>query len=156
VSEGNSEELKPCNKCRKEKPLSEFHQHPRNKDGRQYSCKECVSQYKAGYYVRNVDKIRRYRTENREAVLLATKRSRVSREYDLSLEEAESLWFAESCGICGTTDRGSRGKFFIDHCHKTGKVRGALCHGCNSGIGHFLDNPTFLRAAADYLEEAKK
>jgi len=44
----------------------------------------------------------------------------------------------------------------IDHCHSTGRVRGILCRNCNAGIGLFQDNPTFLRAAARYLERASK
>ena len=28
----------------------------------------------------------------------------------------------------------------VDHCHKTGKIRGLLCFACNSGIGHLKDN----------------
>ena len=40
----------------------------------------------------------------------------------------------------------------IDHCHNTGRIRGLLCNGCNSGIGLLADPPERLRAAADYLE----
>ena len=41
----------------------------------------------------------------------------------------------------------------IDHCHKTGVVRGMLCGNCNFLLGHANDSPEILRKAADYLEE---
>ena len=40
----------------------------------------------------------------------------------------------------------------VDHCHKTGKVRGILHRGCNTALGSFKDDPATLRRAADYLE----
>jgi hypothetical protein len=39
----------------------------------------------------------------------------------------------------------------IDHDHETGRVRGVLCPGCNSGMGQLRDDPAALRRAADYL-----
>ena len=42
----------------------------------------------------------------------------------------------------------------VDHCHRTKRIRGILCHRCNLGIGHFNDDPGVLRAAAKYLENA--
>jgi CRISPR/Cas system-associated protein Cas10 (large subunit of type III CRISPR-Cas system) len=41
----------------------------------------------------------------------------------------------------------------IDHCHKTGKVRGILCEKCNKGLGQFDDNVEFLTNAIKYLNK---
>lgn len=54
------------------------------------------------------------------------------------------------CAICG--DPPPKGKtLMLDHCHRTGAIRGLLCGHCNSGLGFFKDNPQVLRQAIDYL-----
>lgn len=68
-------------------------------------------------------------------------------ELDLMLEQHEA------CAICDTADWGAKGPQ-VDHCHETGKVRGILCINCNNGLGRFRDDPTRLRAAADYVERS--
>ncbi|MFF3290030.1 endonuclease VII domain-containing protein [Streptomyces sp. NPDC003023] len=40
----------------------------------------------------------------------------------------------------------------VDHCHRTGRVRGVLCFNCNSAIGKLGDDPDTLRRAIAYLE----
>lgn len=56
------------------------------------------------------------------------------------------------CAICGSTLNSSRyTKFAVDHCHKTGKVRGLLCTSCNTALGLMKDSPERLQAAAKYL-----
>lgn len=58
------------------------------------------------------------------------------------------------CAICrnASTGRKKSGRLAIDHCHSTGKVRGLLCHRCNTMLGQSKDSPEILRAAALYLE----
>jgi hypothetical protein len=51
------------------------------------------------------------------------------------------------CAICS----GSMDPPYVDHCHDTLKVRGLLCHNCNTVLGHAKDNPTILINAAKYL-----
>eukprot|EP01080_Neovahlkampfia_damariscottae_P012204 gene12204-5791_t len=42
----------------------------------------------------------------------------------------------------------------LDHCHKTGKIRGILCLNCNTSLGKFNDDPFIILCAAKYLIEA--
>lgn len=62
-----------------------------------------------------------------------------------------------SCEICGVqlawhqTSAGKNTAVHVDHCHQTGKIRGLLCHDCNTGIGKFKDNPSLLWKAIAYL-----
>jgi len=44
-------------------------------------------------------------------------------------------------------------RFYIDHDHLSGEVRGLLCGACNMGIGQLKDDPALLRAAATYIEQ---
>ena len=41
----------------------------------------------------------------------------------------------------------------LDHDHDTGQVRAFLCRHCNLMVGHAMDRPSRLRAAAAYLEK---
>jgi len=72
--------------------------------------------------------------------------------YGLDKGEYEVLFKAQGgkCAICGGT---RRQRLSVDHCHKTGLVRGLLCRLCN---GRLLtaarDKPDVLRSAANYLE----
>lgn len=59
------------------------------------------------------------------------------------------------CAICHEPHvEGIKGKgLCVDHCHKTGAVRGLLCRNCNSGIGMLKDSLTIVQSAARYLGE---
>ncbi|MEU6574616.1 endonuclease domain-containing protein [Streptomyces sp. NPDC046805] len=40
----------------------------------------------------------------------------------------------------------------VDHCHKTGRVRGVLCCNCNSGPGLPREDPEAMNRVTAYLE----
>ncbi len=58
-----------------------------------------------------------------------------------------------TCPICKKTTIAGISKIVLDHCHKTGKVRGFLCESCNTGIGRFDDNEVILNQAIHWLKE---
>lgn len=84
----------------------------------------------------------------------AKRKAQRLRKFGLTLAEFESMLALQGggCAICGHADR-SIPNFFpvVDHCHKTGAVRGLLCMNCNMGLGKFADNPQRLSAASAYL-----
>ncbi len=41
----------------------------------------------------------------------------------------------------------------IDHCHITNKVRGLLCHSCNTAIGKLKDDPVRMYRAIRYVKQ---
>ena len=70
---------------------------------------------------------------------------------NLSPEDNERLKQESNnaCNICNSEL--STEQLFIDHCHATNRVRGLLCHACNSGIGFFKDDIARLASAIIYL-----
>jgi predicted nucleic acid-binding Zn ribbon protein len=62
------------------------------------------------------------------------------------------------CAICKTSgfmmnDR-VKSALNVDHDHKTGLVRGMLCHNCNRALGLFQDDIEIIQSAIDYLKGA--
>jgi rubrerythrin len=56
------------------------------------------------------------------------------------------------CNICRLNKVENHHKtLFIDHCHKTNKVRGLLCLKCNFLLGHTNNDIKTLQSAINYL-----
>ena len=82
-------------------------------------------------------------------------------QYGLSWNDVEEMHTRQEgkCVICKepvVLERLKKNRAHIDHCHRTGYVRGLLCRYCNAGLGFFKDNPTNLESAIAYLERAAK
>lgn len=134
-------DTKLCTKCERILPLGSFWKSS-NKEarkGRATFCTECSKVYNA----------ERYEDNGRNA--------RLERLYGMTLEQYDGMLEAQNnrCAICGSEDpkRGSR--FLVDHCHRTGDVRGLLCHHCNVFIGMAEDDTATLLSAVKYLEESR-
>jgi len=58
------------------------------------------------------------------------------------------------CAICHRDFRMMRARErHIDHDHRSGKVRGILCHHCNIMLGLGFDDPEIFEAAVRYLKK---
>jgi hypothetical protein len=91
---------------------------------------------------------RRYRLRHREKVSRAFSRWHLLSNYGISPERWEQIKAAQGqkCAACGKEK-----KLMVDHCHKTGLVRGGLCRTCNMALGHAQDDPSVLDGLAAYL-----
>jgi hypothetical protein len=78
------------------------------------------------------------------------------KKYGLTSGDYEGMLSAQGgkCALCGLPDVTGR-RLAVDHSHATGRVRGLLCHRCNTGIGLLGDNPELLRRGAEYLDAAE-
>jgi hypothetical protein len=82
----------------------------------------------------------------------------LQKKYGISVEQYEQMLASQNgvCLICGKGETHTRnGKvtlLCVDHCHKTGKVRGLLCKRCNVMLGQSGDDIETLTSAIEYLK----
>ncbi len=118
---------------------------------------EAVRRYHAAHKPKIIARRRRrYATdpEYRAKYLASNAKSRranLLKRYGISWPEYELRLALQNhaCAIC--RKKPERRLLCVDHCHKTGKVRGLLCSQCNAALGSFEDDPNITQAAADYL-----
>jgi hypothetical protein len=96
---------------------------------------------------------RRWRTQNADYIKTQGKQWQLLNTYGITLDEYYQLLTAQdnSCGICRRHKSKFRKMLAVDHCHKTGNVRGLLCFSCNRAIAYLQDNAEYCDAAATYL-----
>ena len=113
------------------------------------------------YQARHRDKVKmahaKYYQRTKEVTRLIKRDQELRRYYGINLKKLKELITSQG-GICQLCDRVFDGstknlKPHVDHDHKNGRVRGILCHRCNSGLGCFDDSLERLQRAIDYLRK---
>jgi hypothetical protein len=113
--------------------------------------RERIKAYCKAYYIaKGREKAKAYRLNHPEE---GRARYRI-KHYDLSPAEYDAMFLRQggACAICKKAEWNSKGPY-IDHDHVSGKVRGILCHRCNTALGHVLDDPIIAQAMTDYLKK---
>jgi hypothetical protein len=97
-----------------------------------------------------------YRADNADALAVGKRAWHLKSRFGITQDEFERLLKEQGnrCAICSRDDPAGRG-WHVDHCHRTGRVRGLLCKPCNNGLGLLNDDPVLMRAAANYIEESR-
>lgn len=113
-----------CAICGIEKPINEFSRSKNTFTGFDSRCKSCAVQRARRHYF--------------------------LKKYNLTDDKIKEMSASQNhrCLICETKSD----NLFVDHCHKSGTVRGLLCSLCNSAIGLLKENPESFRRAIAYLE----
>lgn len=135
-----------CIQCLQSKPLAtSFDNHKRR-------CRKCVS---ANQMAR-----KKADSDYRERMNRSYRKHQLKKKFGMTPADYNRLFHSQGgcCAICrrpetGKHPRGVNGiaRLAIDHCHKSGKVRGLLCMNCNHLLGKAKDDPMILNAAATYL-----
>lgn len=134
---------KPCSKCKENLDVSKFHKDMSNSSGLTNNCISCD-------VLRNLKRTSsaKYKVYKRDFDL--------RKNYNITLEDFNSMLKSQEnrCKICSILYiPGQNKEFCVDHCHKTGKVRGVLCNNCNRMLGFIKDSIEILDKAKIYLIE---
>jgi len=156
--------MRICIKCKKELSLIAFHRETRRKDGLQLWCRDCENEYRRYHYKNTItyrERVQRknkiWHHNNKDGHNHSIRASELRRRYNLSWEDYQKMLDIGQCGLCGGMTPGGKGTWHIDHSHKTGIVRGLLCHNCNLWLGVyeiFIDK-LGEKAIKDYLNTNK-
>jgi hypothetical protein len=129
--------MRHCKLCSTDKEESEFY--TSEKTAR---CKEC-------------DKARKRKERIERPHTIPDRKAWLKKNYGITIEDYNRMFEEQNgtCAICKQEGIIKKGTLCVDHCHTTGVVRGLLCHSCNVGLGHFLDNKETMKTAIKYLEK---
>lgn len=138
-----------CKKCSVPQDPEDFGDLPAKRNGKQSWCKKCM-------YESHKDWRRQNHERHNKLIRISKLRKRGA---NITLKELEDMEIAQNClcAICGQpetclrTPDSSMSRLAVDHCHKTGKVRGLLCRLCNSSLGRLGVSPHLLQASLDYM-----
>lgn len=77
----------------------------------------------------------------------------LKRAYGLTLEQYDQMFEVQGgvCAICNGPETNGK-RLSVDHDHKTGRIRGLLCHKCNGLLGFACDSADILLNAIYYIE----
>jgi hypothetical protein len=133
-----------CRSCRKKKNKEYYRKNSKkisakNKKYRLNNLEEVRLKEKI-YYIKNITNrkksMKKYRDENKEIF----KRSSLKFRFNITLEQLDEMFVIQKnkCFLCNSEKNGNqKKKLAIDHCHKSGKIRGLLCDTCNRYVGLF-------------------
>lgn len=172
---------KPCSRCKKIKPLDEFHRNKRvnKRDGRRSACKSCTKDQRIARRKQlteveipaekhcpgcdqtlPADAFSRW-SYSKDGLMTRCRQcrrvARAEQRYGISHAEVMNMLEAQGwkCAICEISvawqESTKPTAACIDHCHTEGHVRGILCSHCNRAIGLLRDDPKITAAATRYL-----
>lgn len=144
-----------CSRCEIKKDLIQFSKDKGQSSGLRPECKDCVKKY----YRENKKSINKKHKEYRDSHKAERRKQDLKNKYNITLNQYNKLVEDQKgvCEICKLpeTRKGNNRKIkrlSVDHCHKTGKVRGLLCQKCNSVLGYVDENKSILNNMIIYLE----
>lgn len=112
------------------------------------------------YRTINKDKIKEKKkvefSKNREKYRKGWHRNVLRWRFGITFEQYQKI-LSDQGGVCKICKKfrlsRQQRRMGVDHCHKTGTIRGILCDWCNHGLGRFEDDTILMAAAIEYLKD---
>lgn len=96
---------------------------------------------------------RLWRKNNTGVIKEYNRLAKLKANYGITTKQYEEIVNKQN-GKCAICDCEPKTRYLhVDHCHKTNKIRGLLCHNCNTGIGLLKESKDIFIKAIKYLEE---
>lgn len=165
-----------CSNCDQFKKLSEFTKNRSKKNGFDDRCAICSAKKNLEKYYRNREKYissmkeryskiktevsqktKKLRKENPDFF----KNQKLRNGFGITIEQYKEMLRKQNnvCAICNHPERiidrrlNRPRSLAVDHDHKTKKVRGLLCMGCNQGLGNIRESHQTALRMAKYIRE---
>jgi hypothetical protein len=149
--------MKKCSQCNLLKPLDDFYNESRVKDGKQARCKTCHKKITGAYQKDNPEIYRKASLKNWHSLSNEKRQERWIKRYGINAKDYAQLLEKQN-GVCQICKKSCSSRQFlsVDHCHKTKKVRGLLCVKCNTALGMLDDSVEYFTAAIMYLKSSEE
>jgi hypothetical protein len=79
----------------------------------------------------------------------------LKRNFNLTSEQYNQMFEQQQgcCAICNRHQSEFKRRLIVEHNHDSNKIRGLVCHNCNSILGHAHDDINILLNAIEYLRK---
>lgn len=136
--------LKTCPACGISKRPDAFYRNRSKADGLSSYCRLC--------HPRKADPEKQKKAKQRNRAKSPNRPYWLWHRYKLTTADYDRMKQDQGgvCAICGIEPDYD---LYVDHCHRTGKVRGLLCCNCNTMLGKMDDDPSWFKQTASYLQE---
>jgi hypothetical protein len=154
--------MKVCQICKETKSFDHFDKasrynlYPTSSAGYQYRCKVCrLNSQKKRREICN--KINRNHYASSKKRRDSIKNRNLYTKFGITLEQYNNMFLSQGgcCKICDTHQTDLKKTLAVDHCHKTGNIRGLLCHHCNVALGYLKENDHIMQNMIDYVKKHK-
>lgn len=123
---------KICSRCKTQKSLESFAKNRTCLDGRQTTCRDCMTLYYTKSKKKKIDYAVKWNLDNKQKRAIINYKHKLKVNYNISMDEYLQMFDAQNrcCKICKTNIPGRKRNWFaVDHCHKSRRNTRIIVYG---------------------------